>query len=368
MNYWPAEPANLAECVQPLVAMVKELAITGARTARVNYGARGWVAHHNTDLWRATAPDRRRALGHVAHGRRVAVQAPVGPLRLRPRPRVSSREVYPRHEGRGAVLPRYAGRRTHPAKLPGHQSVRSRPRTRIAPARRSARARPWTARSCATCSPTASARRRSSRRRATSAQPAPPRAPGCRRTRSARPGSCRSGWRIGTWKRPSRDHRHVSHLYGLFPSEQITCAARPSWRPRRNARSSCAATSPPAGRSPGASTLGAAARRRATRTASSNYCSIPRAPIPNMFDAHPPFQIDGNFGGANGITEMLLQSPRRRDRAAAGAAARLAGRTVRGLRARGGFEVDIAWREGELSTVNCAARPAAWRGCAIARW
>jgi alpha-L-fucosidase 2 len=56
MNYWPAEPTNLAECVQPLVAMVKDLAVTGARTARVNYGARGWVAHHNTDLWRATAP------------------------------------------------------------------------------------------------------------------------------------------------------------------------------------------------------------------------------------------------------------------------------------------------------------------------
>ena len=54
MNYWPAEPANLAECVQPLVAMVKDLAVTGAVTARTNYGARGWVAHHNTDLWRAT--------------------------------------------------------------------------------------------------------------------------------------------------------------------------------------------------------------------------------------------------------------------------------------------------------------------------
>ena len=56
MNYWPAEPANLAECVQPLVAMVKDLAVTGAVTARVHYNARGWVAHHNTDLWRATGP------------------------------------------------------------------------------------------------------------------------------------------------------------------------------------------------------------------------------------------------------------------------------------------------------------------------
>ena len=56
MNYWLAEPANLAECVEPLVTMVTELSETGARTAKNMYGARGWVAHHNTDLWRATAP------------------------------------------------------------------------------------------------------------------------------------------------------------------------------------------------------------------------------------------------------------------------------------------------------------------------
>ena len=56
MNYWPAEPTGLADCVSPLVEMVRDLSITGARTARAMYGARGWVAHHNTDLWRATAP------------------------------------------------------------------------------------------------------------------------------------------------------------------------------------------------------------------------------------------------------------------------------------------------------------------------
>jgi alpha-L-fucosidase 2 len=55
MNYWPAETTNLAECVEPLVRMVTELAETGARTAKVQYGARGWVAHHNTDLWRESA-------------------------------------------------------------------------------------------------------------------------------------------------------------------------------------------------------------------------------------------------------------------------------------------------------------------------
>jgi alpha-L-fucosidase 2 len=56
MNYWPAESGNLAECVEPLIAMVKDLTVTGGRTAEKMYGARGWVVHHNTDLWRASAP------------------------------------------------------------------------------------------------------------------------------------------------------------------------------------------------------------------------------------------------------------------------------------------------------------------------
>jgi alpha-L-fucosidase 2 len=56
MNYWPAESGNLAECVEPLIAMVNDLTVTGARTAQSMYGARGWVVHHNTDLWRASAP------------------------------------------------------------------------------------------------------------------------------------------------------------------------------------------------------------------------------------------------------------------------------------------------------------------------
>ncbi|HEU4651811.1 MAG TPA: glycoside hydrolase family 95 protein, partial [Croceibacterium sp.] len=56
MNYWPAHVTGLSECADPLVALIADLAVTGARTARAMYGARGWVAHHNTDLWRATAP------------------------------------------------------------------------------------------------------------------------------------------------------------------------------------------------------------------------------------------------------------------------------------------------------------------------
>ena len=56
MNYWPAEITNLAECAEPLFTLVRDLSETGARLARDHYGAKGWVAHHNTDLWRATGP------------------------------------------------------------------------------------------------------------------------------------------------------------------------------------------------------------------------------------------------------------------------------------------------------------------------
>ena len=73
MNYWPAEVTNLSELVEPLTRMVLDLTETGARTAKVQYGARGWVAHHNTDLWRATAPVDGPQSRDVADRRRVAV-------------------------------------------------------------------------------------------------------------------------------------------------------------------------------------------------------------------------------------------------------------------------------------------------------
>src|SRR3546814_4995847 len=56
MNYWPVDTANLSECIEPLARLVEELAVSGARAAQQMYGARGWVAHHNTDLWRASGP------------------------------------------------------------------------------------------------------------------------------------------------------------------------------------------------------------------------------------------------------------------------------------------------------------------------
>ena len=113
MNYWPAEPGNLGECVEPLTAMVLDLTKTGAHTAQVMYGARGWVTHHNTDLWRATAPIDGPQWGLWPMGGAWLLQNLwehyqfTGDQKL-------SRGNLPGHERFGAILSRHAGRGTHP--------------------------------------------------------------------------------------------------------------------------------------------------------------------------------------------------------------------------------------------------------------
>ena len=85
MNYWPVETTNISECVEPLVAMIMDLNETGARTAKVCWDANGWVCNHNTDLWRATSPDRWSVMGLLAYRGGMALPAYLGtlPVQLR---------------------------------------------------------------------------------------------------------------------------------------------------------------------------------------------------------------------------------------------------------------------------------------------
>ena len=114
MNYWPALSTNLAETLDPLTAMVQDLAVTGARTAREMYGAGGWVAHHNTDLWRATAPIDGPQWGLWPTGGAWLDARALGALRVRPRSRVSPDHLSAA-EGRRPVLPGHARRGPHRA-------------------------------------------------------------------------------------------------------------------------------------------------------------------------------------------------------------------------------------------------------------
>ena len=122
MNYWPAESCGLGECVEPLIAMVKELSLTGARTAKEMYGAGGWVAHHNTDLWRASAPIDFADSGMWPSGGAWLCDHLWDHYEYNPRQGLFEGGLS-RHARRGAILPRHAsGRPDEP--LARDQSVR----------------------------------------------------------------------------------------------------------------------------------------------------------------------------------------------------------------------------------------------------
>jgi len=355
MNYWPAEAANVAECVEPLVAMVEELAVTGAAVARDSYGARGWVAHHNTDLWRAAAPIDGPNWGMWPCGGAWLCKTLWDHYEYAPTDAFLAR-IYPVLKGAALFFadvlvedPRGRGLVTSPSLSPENEHH---PGVAVCagPAMDRQIVRDlfgWTlAAHAALRDPDAAFRTEIEAKRARLAP-----------DRIGAQGQLQEWLEDWDAQAPEQHHRHVSHLYAVYPSAQINVRDTPDLvraaQVSLNARGDMSTGWATAWR------LALWARMGDGERAYGILRGLlgPVRTYPNMFDAHPPFQIDGNFGGAAGILEMLVQSWGGEIRLLPALPRAWPDGAVHGVRARGGVELDLDWAGGRATRLALRGAP-----------
>ncbi len=352
MNYWLPDPANLGECMEPLIRLVEEVAISGAATARDMYDAPGWVLHHNTDLWRATAPIDGAQWGlwptggawfcaqlwdHVSYGGDKALVERLYPVMLGAAeffahtlvplpgtdllvtaPSVSPENVHPQ----GATLC-YG-----PAM--DSQILRDLFSAVIEAGERLGRDAELRARYAAIRD----------------------RLPTDRIGKAGQLQEWLQDWDLDV---PEIHHRHVSHLYALYPGHQIARETTPDLvgaaRMSLDIRGDDATGWGIGWRINLWARLGDAERTHSIV----QRLLTPERTYPNMFDAHPPFQIDGNFGGAAGILEMLVQSKPGELHLLPALPQAWPSGELRGVRARGGVELELRWQNGAVEAARVRA-------------